>query len=149
MDQYPWNLTIFSNSLIRVTRRVEKTKILSKRIKYSSYDKERSIFWRSTRLSLGFSKNGGKSRIEWFLYLQTWKNFVQSVYHPPNFRHYFTLLSECFSTFAQATCLLSVSFRYLVLEVYTLPSSHKFVNLCYSFFHVLQDRYYFKPHEDF
>ena len=60
------------------------------------------------------------------------QSFAQSVYRPPNFRHYFTLLSECFSTFAQATCLLSVSLSYLVLEVCTLPTSHKVATLCYS-----------------
>ena len=49
------------------------------------------------------------------------RRFVHPVYHPPNFRHYFTLLSECFSTFAQATCLLSVSLTYLVLEVMYSP----------------------------
>jgi len=66
--------------------------------------------------------------------------FIYSFYYPPNFRLYFTLSSEYFLTFAQATCFLSVSLKYLVLEVITLPNSHKFVNLYYSFFifHLIQ-----------
>ena len=55
------------------------------------------------------------------------RKFVYSLYHPPNFRLYFTLLSECFSTFAQATCLLSVSLKYLVLEVTYSPT---FTQVC-------------------
>jgi len=63
-----------------------------------------------------------------------YRKFIYSFYNPPNFRLYFTLSSEYFLTFAQATCFLSVSLKYLVLEVITLPISHRFVNLCYSFF---------------
>ena len=55
---------------------------------------------------------------------------VYPVYHPSNFRHYFTLLSECFSTFARATCLLSVSLRYLVLEVNVLSLLHTSIPAC-------------------
>ena len=74
--------------------------------------------------------------------------FIYSFYNPPNFRLYFTLSSEYFLTFPQATCFLSVSLKYLVLEVITLPTSHKFVNLCYSFFKISFNSNIKNPKED-
>jgi len=58
---HPRHLTIFSNSLIRVSRRDVQTKTLQgPQLAWPSFAESIARFWESTRLSLGSPENTGK-----------------------------------------------------------------------------------------